>query len=95
MDKEREVEKVFDILDRHIMLEHKAFTDNIVGEWDAAKAIIEAGYRKADDVRKETAKEIADWLECQTIDDLGGYRIDKATKLARIIRQKYGVEVDK
>ena len=65
---------------------------------DCAKAVVEMledeCYRKADEVRKETAKEIADWLECQTIDDLGGYRIDKATKLARIIRQKYGVEVD-
>ena len=58
MDNEREVEKVFDILDKHITLKHKAFTDNIAGEWDAAKAIVEAGYRKADEVYKETIKEI-------------------------------------
>ncbi len=58
MNKKKEIEEVFDILDKHIALEHKAFTDNIVGEWDAAKAIVEAGYRKADEVRKETAKEI-------------------------------------
>lgn len=53
MDKEREVERVFYILDKHITLEHKAFTDNIAGEWDAAKAIVEAGYRKADELYKE------------------------------------------
>lgn len=58
MDKEREIERVFDILDKHITLEHKAFTDNIVGEWDAAKAVVEAGYHKTEDIDKDAVKDL-------------------------------------
>lgn len=62
-----------------------------------AKALYDAGYRKVDDVRKETAREILDMLY-----DMG---IDKETleccisdvngvSLAKQICEKYDVEVE-
>lgn len=64
-----------------------------------AEAIYNAGYRKVDDVRKETAKEILDMLygmgidkeilECCGIYDVNGVSIVKQ------ICEKYDVEVDK
>lgn len=61
-----------------------------------AKAAYDAGYRKADEVRKETAKEILDMLYEQGIDneileyckifDVNG------VSLAKQICEKYGVE---
>ena len=64
-----------------------------------AKALYDdAGYRKVDDVRKETAKEILDMLydmgidkeilECCRICDVNG------VSLAKQICEKYDVEVD-
>ena len=62
-----------------------------------AKAAYDAGYRKADEVRKETAKEILDMLydmgidkgmlECCRICDVNGVSI------AKQICEKYGVEM--
>lgn len=64
-----------------------------------AKAVYDGGYRKADGVRKETAKEILDMLydigidneilECCSIYDVDG------ASLAKQICEKYGVEVGK
>nr|DAI57300.1 MAG TPA: hypothetical protein [Caudoviricetes sp.] len=64
-----------------------------------AKAVYDAGYRKADGVRKETAKEILDMLydmgidkeilECCRIFDVNG------GSLAKQICEKYGVEIEK
>ena len=61
-----------------------------------AKAVHDAGYRKVDEVRKETAKEILDMLYEQGIDneileyckifDVNG------VSLAKQICEKYGVE---
>lgn len=61
-----------------------------------AKVVYDAGYRKADEVRKETAKEILDMLYEQGIDneileyckifDVNG------VSLAKQICEKYGVE---
>ena len=63
-----------------------------------AEKIYNAGYRKADEVRKETAKEILDMLydmgidkgmlECCRICDVNG------VSLAKQICEKYDVEVD-
>ena len=63
-----------------------------------AKAVYDGGYRKADGVRKETAKEILDMLydmgidkvifECCRIFDVNG------VSLAKQICEKYGVEVE-
>ena len=62
-----------------------------------AKAVHDAGYRKADEVRKETAKDILDILydmginkeilECCKIFDVNGVSI------AKQICEKYGVEM--
>ena len=46
--------------------------------------VYDAGYRKADEVRKETAKEIADWL------DNNVYRIKE---FREFIKRRFGVEV--
>ena len=64
-----------------------------------AKAVHVAGYRKADEVRKETAKEILDMLYEQGIDneileyckifDVNG------VSLAKQVCEKYGVEIEK
>lgn len=64
-----------------------------------AKALYDAGYRKVDDVRKETAREILDMLydmgidketlECCRIFDVNG------ASLAKQICEKYGVEIEK
>ena len=64
-----------------------------------AKALYDAGYRKVDDVRKETAREILDMLydmgidkemlECCRIFDVNG------VSLAKQICEKYGVEIEK
>ena len=55
---------------------------------DLSKDIIEAGYRKADEVKKETAREILEYLRAvQEKDEL------KNCDLAWIEMQ-YGVEVD-
>ncbi len=64
-----------------------------------AKAVYDAGYRKVDTVRKETAKEILDMLydmgidketlECCRIFDVNG------VSLAKQICEKYDVEVEK
>ena len=64
-----------------------------------AEAIYNAGYRKADKVRKETAKAILymlydmgidkETLECCRIFDVNG------VSLAKQICEKYGVEIEK
>lgn len=64
-----------------------------------AKALYDAGYRKVDDVRKETAREILDMLydigidketlECCRIFDVNGVSLTKQ------ICEKYGVEIEK
>ena len=64
-----------------------------------AKALYDAGYRKVDDVRKETAREILDMLydmgidketlECCRIFDVNG------VSLAKQICEKYDVEIEK
>lgn len=67
--------------------------------FEYAYAIYNTGYRKADGVRKETAKEILDMLydmgidneilECCRIFDVNG------VSLAKQICEKYGVEIEK
>ena len=64
-----------------------------------AKALYDAGYRKVDDVRKETAREILDMLydmgidketlECCRIFDVNGVSLTKQ------ICEKYGVQIEK
>ena len=62
-----------------------------------AKAVYDGGYRKADGVRKETAKEILDMLYDQGIDEeiIEYCRIFdiNGVSLAKQICEKYGVEM--
>ena len=57
------------------------------------EAIYEAGYRKAEEVRKETAKEIFSWLYGQI--KMSNYGILLlVSKDIKAIAKQYGVEVD-
>ena len=62
-----------------------------------AKAAYDAGYRKADEVRKETAKEILDMIYEQGIDNeiLGYCRrfYVNGISIAKQICEKYGVQM--
>ena len=64
-----------------------------------AKAVYDAGYRKADVVRKETAKEILDMLYDMGIDkeilEYCGIFDVNGVSLAKQICEKYGVEKKK
>ena len=51
MNKEKEIEEVYDIIDDTIYIQY----DWLYGKREAAENIVNAGYRKADEVRKETA----------------------------------------
>lgn len=59
---------------------------------DLAIELYNAEYRKVDEVRKETAKDICDWLEYRF--KLYDYVIEKPVKDSiKVIRKKYGVGV--
>lgn len=67
MSQEAEVEELYDIIASNVdvdVLESSADTVDyeISGIRQATSEIIAAGYRRADEVRKETIKEISTWL---------------------------------
>ena len=100
MNKEKEIEEMANIMyNADIASKLLAFSLEIVNNaFDKSKdlnselhkdkllaeELIKVGYRKADEVRKETAKEIADFLK--SID---------FNLLPNVILEKYGVETDK
>lgn len=55
-----------------------------------AHRVVEAGYRKADEVRKETLKEIFSWLHIRTKNG----RVIDDTVLIKTAKETFGVEVD-
>lgn len=66
-----------------------------------ATALYNAGYRKADEVRKETAKEMLQELDSRLWDgidtnaDIGGAEHNQTIRsLMKFIKSKYGVTVD-
>ena len=61
---------------------------------DAAKAIYNAGYRKADEVQKETAKEILQYVGDLYDDCDQRFRL-KDYQWHKNLCKKYGVEVEK
>lgn len=86
MDKEREIEEMCEIARKYS--EDIANTPYYKGVKTDMEAIYEAGYRKADEVRKETAKEILqavynEWFKSETID-----------LFVKNLAKKYGIEVD-
>lgn len=96
MGKEKEIEELYDEIYADIAIQFGA-GDYIEGDDREvlAKQIVEhlqeLGYRKADEVRKETAKKIADWLE----DGCFQAGLDASVFfIAKLIRVSYGIEVD-
>ena len=100
MDKEKErkefeeIEEIYDIIASDIDInilegDFDKIDYEFVGIKRAAKEIISAGYRRVDEVRKETAKEILQWLYnlCK-----GGFSLN-ASEVRRIAKD-HGVEVD-
>ena len=83
MNKEKEIEEMAEAIDKRLdeANEWIGSMNKGKGNWIAERLF--PTYRKADGVRKETAKEIAEWLMSQ---DYGF--------AAEIILKKYGVEVD-
>ena len=61
MDKQKEIEEMVEIARKH---GQKVFqeTESYADIYDDMTAVYEAGYRKADEVRKETAKEILTYI---------------------------------
>ena len=58
MDKEKEIEEIHGI----ILSTVEIFGEHIIGTYISAEKIVNAGYRKADEVRKETMKKCSAWL---------------------------------
>ncbi len=94
MSKQKEIEEMADVLWGHCgnlineYCEGKSHCANCI-----AKKLTDAGYRKADEVRKETAKEILQDLYDEAskyCDDTMGLNTYEIKQLAN----KYGVEVD-
>ena len=86
MDKEKEIEEMASII--YSKLNTGTYDNAFDDVGDAVVALQEAGYRKAEEVRKETAK----WF----IDFLYKYRLNDTISKQDILNfaEKYGVEVD-
>lgn len=86
MGKEKEIEEMASII--YSKLNTGTYDNAFDDVGDAVVALQEAGYRKADDVRKETAKEILqvvynEWFRSETID-----------LFVKNLAKKYGIKVD-
>lgn len=94
MNKQEQIEEMANIPHKCIKssCEECIKNDRKCADYKQAEAIYNAGYRKADEVRKETAKDICDWLEYRF--KLYDYVIEKPVKDSiKVIRKKYGVKV--
>ena len=89
MDKEKEIEEMINDIDINC---------NNIADKDCAKGkcalcisehLVSVGYRKVDEVRKETAKELLDKL--LVISPLG---YEQLKAFVRVREQEYGIEVD-
>lgn len=88
MDKEKEIEEMVEIARKHGQTIYKE-TEMYADIYDDMTAVYEAGYRKADEVRKETAREILLYLKATITDGLL-----KNHQILNALIKKYGVEVD-
>lgn len=95
MDKQKEIEEMVEIARKH---GQKVFqeTESYADIYDDMTAVYEAGYRKADEVRKETVKEITDFLRkrADTLNSLFKMNTMMLDELAEEIEKKFCVEVD-
>ena len=87
MDKEKEIEEMASII--YSKLNTGTYDNAFDDVGDAVAALQEAGYRKADEVRKETAKEILLYLKATITDGLL-----KNHEILNALMKKYGIEVD-
>lgn len=88
MNKEKEIEEMVEIARKHgqkILQETESYADI----YDDMTAVYEAGYRKADEVRKETAREILLYLKATITDGLL-----KNHEILNALMREYGIEVD-
>ena len=95
MDREKEIEEIEKIIEDNAYTYDYIWT--VFGTSSAAEKLIDAGYRKADEVRKETAKEILQMLVGRTLvnKEVDGYWFWTITADdVRFIAEKYGVEVE-
>ena len=95
MDKEKEIEEMLNVL-RYVLCDDTDYCDDCFyrGYGDCenrkiANRIYEAGYRKADEVRKETAKEIWKDFKLQR-----NHFDDWEWEVVKLICRTNGVEVD-
>lgn len=88
MDKEKEIDKMVEIAREYS--KDIANTPYYKGVVTDMTALYEAGYRKADEVRKETLKEIFSWLHIRTKNG----RVIDDTVLIKTAKETFGVEVD-
>lgn len=86
MDKEKEIEEMVEIARKYS--ENFANTPYYKGVYTDMEAIYEADYRKADEVRKETAKEILLYLKATITDGLL-----KNHEILNALMREYGIEV--
>ena len=89
MNKEKEIERMVQIAYNYS--KEFANTPYYKGVYTDMESVCEAGYRKADEVRKETAKEILQDLYDGVIN--ATYVIMTRNSVKRFA-EKYGVEVD-
>ena len=87
MNKEKEIEEMVEIARKYS--ENFANTPYYKGVYTDMEAIYEAGYRKADKVRKETAKEIWKDFKLQR-----NHFDDWEWEVVKLICRTYGIEVD-
>ncbi len=94
MDKEKEIEEMIEVL------KNKHFEKNL-DEYIAdiprafCSALVEAGYRKADEVRKEMAKEIYERVD-KWLDEIVPHTREETILICLLgwIKTKFGIEVD-
>ena len=82
MDKEKEIAKITKALAKGGLLSESY-------NKSAARVLVEAGYRRMDEVSKETAKELLDKL--LVISPLG---YEQLKAFVRVREQEYGIEVE-
>lgn len=105
MDKEKEIEEIAGIITERCEAElgqvhASSMNGKVVKTVDVrliAKDIYNTGYRKADEVRKETAKAILQYFNDISV-AISLYpemrKSVNATKFYKWLKEKYGVEVD-
>ena len=89
MDREREIERMVEIAREYGEKIYKS-TGQYSDIYDEMTALHNANYRKADEIEKRTAKNIADWLEYRYKN--GGFS-EKYLEIAKLIRESYHIDV--